>query len=375
MTAAGLSGLTWATWGCAVGPGAAVPLRERASGLWRGEELASPDLSDAAVLGYDAGIRPYRRGSVRMDVEPAGAVTPGQTWVHNYGHGGSGWTLSWGCAQWAADRVRDAMPEMASTAPREVAVLGGGIVGLTTALSLRRRGIPVALYAEQLATRTTSVKAGAQFAPSLVAYEVTRPDHPTLADLLRATHARFLDDESASVGVHRKTNFTAQRGGGALRGIPDDLTQPRQLERLPIAGINEPGHAYDTLHFEPPTYLRFLQERLASAGVRFETRRFDTLADVAALPQPVVVNCLGLGAGALLRDDAMVPVRGQLVHLRPQPQLTYMISHRGYMFPRSDVVVLGGTLDFGETDTTPVEADCQAILRRHRAFFGHGQVA
>ena len=52
-----------------------------------------PEVAGAKVLGYRAGIRP-KRTTVRLEYErhPAGHV------VHNYGHGGSGVTLSHGCA-------------------------------------------------------------------------------------------------------------------------------------------------------------------------------------------------------------------------------------------------------------------------------------
>jgi D-amino-acid oxidase len=57
-----------------------------------------PELRGATVLGHRVGLRPART-RVRLEAEQAGAVTI----VHNYGHGGSGVTLSWGCAQDAAE--------------------------------------------------------------------------------------------------------------------------------------------------------------------------------------------------------------------------------------------------------------------------------
>lgn len=54
-----------------------------------------PRLEDAEVLGSDAGIRPYRP-EVRLEREQ---LTPNTTVVHNYGHGGAGVTLAWGCAR------------------------------------------------------------------------------------------------------------------------------------------------------------------------------------------------------------------------------------------------------------------------------------
>jgi D-amino-acid oxidase len=45
------------------------------------------------------GLRPFRKQNVRLEVEPSTRI------VHNYGHGGSGVTLSWGCAHEASDFV------------------------------------------------------------------------------------------------------------------------------------------------------------------------------------------------------------------------------------------------------------------------------
>ncbi|MEM7576418.1 MAG: FAD-dependent oxidoreductase [Planctomycetota bacterium] len=372
---AALAGAGWSALGCVARPQHIPPANR---GPWRAGVLPAPDLSDQAVLRYDAGIRPYRRGSVRLGVSAFDEITPGQRWVHNYGHGGSGWTLSWGCAERVADDVMASDTDRLGqrdrgargTASPRVAVLGGGIIGLTTAMELTRRRVPIVVYANQVGGHTTSAKAGAQFAPSLVAWDETAG--VPMSTILRATHRAYLRSESdPTAGVHRKTNFTAERGGGALRGVPDDLSNPRDLDQLPFAELpGMSGRAYDTLHLEPPKYLARLQAQLLEHGVRFESRRFGSLAEIAALPHRTVVNCLGLGAGSLLKDHAVVPVRGQLVHLKPQPALTYLFSHRGYMFPRSDAVVLGGTIERDEADATPVEADCRAILAKHRAFWG-----
>jgi D-amino-acid oxidase len=62
-----------------------------------------PEIADAEVLGHRAGIRPSRP-QVRLDHEDLGS---GRHIVHNYGHGGSGVSLSWGCAEEVAALVRD----------------------------------------------------------------------------------------------------------------------------------------------------------------------------------------------------------------------------------------------------------------------------
>ena len=53
---------------------------------------ALPHLAKQQVIGSWAGLRPYRK-EVRLEIEPGSNI------VHNYGHGGSGFTLSFGCAE------------------------------------------------------------------------------------------------------------------------------------------------------------------------------------------------------------------------------------------------------------------------------------
>src|SRR5579863_9056385 len=80
--------------------------------------------------------RPFRAQGPRLDVEQIGAKTV----VHNYGHGGSGWSLSWGSSTIA---TRNAL----ATGQRQIAVIGCGALGLTSATLLQRAGAQVTIYA------------------------------------------------------------------------------------------------------------------------------------------------------------------------------------------------------------------------------------
>jgi D-amino-acid oxidase len=48
------------------------------------------------VLAERVGLRPFRKSGVRLERD---RLSDGRTVIHNYGHGGSGFTLSWGCAR------------------------------------------------------------------------------------------------------------------------------------------------------------------------------------------------------------------------------------------------------------------------------------
>jgi hypothetical protein len=86
-----------------------------------------------------------------------------------------------------------------------------------------------------------------------------------------------------------------------------------------------------------------LMHRAAAAGVRFERRLFTEHADIEALPARyrVIANCSGLGARHLFKDEAVSPIKGQLVDVCAVP-LPYTVIHGPYYaFPRGDNCVLG----------------------------------
>ena len=78
----------------------------QAARILRDCAAVEPRLRDPQVLGHRVGLRPYRP-SVRLEAEPA---RPGEPLVlHNYGHGGAGVTLSWGCARDLASLAASAL--------------------------------------------------------------------------------------------------------------------------------------------------------------------------------------------------------------------------------------------------------------------------
>ena len=95
-----------------------------------------PALRDAPVLSTWAGLRPVRAaaaGGVRLELERG--TTPV---VHNYGHGGSGVVVSWGCAADVALLAAAAAAKggAGALAPRRLpAAMACGLPPLTAALA------------------------------------------------------------------------------------------------------------------------------------------------------------------------------------------------------------------------------------------------
>ena len=128
---------------------------------------------------------------------------------------------------------------------------------------------------------------------------------------------------------------------------------------------------YDTMYVEMGRYLRQMTRDLQIAGGRIEVRKFATPADITALAESLVFNCTGLGSRDLFGDQDLHPARGQLAILEPQPEVDYATISPGglYMFSRADGVILGGTHDDGEWDTTPDPEVTARILAGHQAVF------
>src|SRR5436190_9916620 len=119
--------------------------------------LPPVDVSPGRVIRTVAGLRPYRPSGFVVRAEALGD----KRLVHNYGHGGAGITLSWGSSKLAAE-----LGLQGHSGP--VAVLGSGVMGLSTARLVQEAGFAVTIYAASLPPDTTSNVAGGQFHPFAV---------------------------------------------------------------------------------------------------------------------------------------------------------------------------------------------------------------
>jgi glycine/D-amino acid oxidase-like deaminating enzyme len=152
--------------------------------------------------------------------------------------------------------------------------------------------------------------------------------------------------------------------------IPDLYPETRALARGEHPFDFPHVSRYDTMLIETSVYLRALARDVRQAGGRIVVREFESREELAALPEPAVVNCTGLGAKALFGDEELMPIKGQLSFLLPQPEVDYIVISDGlYMFPRSDGILLGGTFERGNWTLEPDAAAAQRILDGHRRLF------
>ena len=323
------------------------------------------------IIREVVGLRPYRPGGFVVDAERFG----NKLLVHNYGHGGGGVTLSWGTASLAVDVLRDFLVARRSPRPTRFAVLGCGVSGLSTALLLQRRYQngpgTVTIYAKDLPPDTTSNIAGAWWAPTSVfePQAATSRFNEQFRQACRIANRSFQLLVGAEYGVRWIDTFELSRHEGSLsRELPggNDLYPQVERHRDPENYFGFPYVTqFSSMLIEPSIYLSKLLRDFYIAGGRVVVKEFRSRAEIARLREPVIFNCTGLGSRELFKDEDLIPVRGQLEILLPQPEIDYCYLSSGYMFPRHDGIVLGGTWDHDDWSLTPDPEQATTILESH----------
>ena len=317
-------------------------------------------VDESRVIRTVAGLRPFRRSGFVVRREALGD----KALVHNYGHGGGGITLSWGSSKLAAD-----LGLQGHSGP--VAVIGSGVMGLSTARLVQEAGFLVTIYTAALPPDTTSNIAGGQFHPFSVFRdsEVTPEFRAQFARALDYSWRRFQIMVGDDYGVRWLPTYVESDSPEekVIATFPPVNRMLRTAEHpFPIDSMRR----YDTIYVETGRYLRQMLTDFQVAGGTIAIRKFATPADIAALPESLVFNCTGLGSRDLFNDQDMHPARGQLAILEPQPEVRYAaLGDFGYMFPRPDGIILGGTFEVDEWDATPQADDIRRILASQKRFF------
>jgi D-amino-acid oxidase len=359
-----------------------------AARLRGGEILPDPDFSLLrASDAYLVGIRPHREGGVclKLEDELIPSRHGSKFLIHNYGHGGAGITLSFGCASVVADHVATLKREIRRPA---VAVIGCGVIGLTVAAELRRRwrNLRITIYAKDLdIRRTTSFVAAGQFEPSGICAEYeSEEEKKLLADYLRRSRDRIIELHKSSrwhtYGIALRRDYTLDQWNRAYdECTPHDVVPQYRSGTLPFAKLNTIGREYRTWLINPTILLPQLVAELKRSAVRFRKRQFASRDDFAALRENIIVNCTGYGAKALMNDEDVVAKRGHLVVLRRTlPKQFYFFSggcgnrRIMYVFCRHSDIVVGGTVETGNDTEGIIESDrarFDRILANAQAMF------
>jgi hypothetical protein len=346
-------------------------------------------LSPDQLIDMKCCIRPLRAAGPNLGTEVIGRKLV----VHNYGHGGSGWSLSWGSADIAVGKALSVLPS-------SVAVIGCGIVGLTSAVMAQRAGLKVTIYARELIQRTRSYRASGSYTPgSRIA--LTEPAGPQFGDLweqmarfswkmfrtylgLPGNPVEFGDSYSVSDKPIERRKWVLdpaipekwQPGGLPKQTaefahlderIKDIVPQPVSLtpEENPFSTAY--AQRSSQMHFNFASYGHTMLTEFFENGGRFVMRDFHSPAEFATLPEPAIIHSTGYAARDLVQDHTIIPVRGQTGWLVPQPEANYSLrsNNMSVLSKRDGMVVMNTNPDIGDilgvgdstefADRTPID--------------------
>lgn len=328
-------------------------------------------------------LRPFRAAGPRLDVEKVGEKVV----VHNYGHGGSGWSLSWGSSHIAVEKAL-------STGEKDIAVIGCGALGLTSAILLQRAGAKVTIYAKERPPEVRSARATGSWTPdSRVALtSAVSADFPALWE--KMTRYSFHTYESylgmAGNPIEWTDRYQLSDGPPTRRRTEGALDFARYMSRIaditPKSEELPPGthpfkHPFasrtSSLTFNVAGYSRQLVNDFLVEGGKIERAEFQTPSDFTQIAQKTLIHATGYGARALFKDESIVPVRGQITWLIPQPEVNYGVIYNGVVvLSRRDGIVVqsmgsGEMEGYNVTDETPNRADAEsAVAVAAQAFAG-----
>ena len=332
-----------------------------------------------------------RKGKPNLSVETVGDTVI----AHNYGHGGSGWTLAPGSATYVID-LAEASPKgstIAKDAP--VVVVGAGVIGLFTAYELVQRGYTNVTIKAAAFSELTSHNAGGLLAPvsmdndpefQAIINKIGIDAYKFYAEIAKGAHADF------KTGAKVIPAYFEDREHSGLEPYVGQVMQPAKDVVLDFGnGTTRNMVAYDDGIFMDTAVLMESLTDYLKPKVPFVAEK---VTDLTGLNAPLVFDCTGLGASKLNHDAEMVSVQGHLILLRDQvpADLQYMIlvyfkegttesgqhvKRSFYIFPKhlpatgvNDVGVVGGTFIEGGTPDTPNTQEFDTMMASAREFYG-----
>jgi D-amino-acid oxidase len=338
-------------------------------------------------------LRPFRAAGPRLDVERIGEKTV----IHNYGHGGSGWSLSWGSSSIAVEKAM-------ALGEREVAVIGCGALGLTSATLLQQAGAHVTIYAKERPPDVRSSRATGSWTPDsrIALTNSVSPEFPALWEKMCRKSFHTYESYLGMAGnpVEWTDRYTLSDPSPAeTHATPrntDTLEFARYRDRVadltPHSQDLPPGsHPFPTryatrnssLTFNIAAYSRQLVTDFLVEGGKIERVEFHSPSELSQLTQKVVINATGYGARALWSDESIVPVRGQIAWLIPQPEVNYGVFYKNVnILARRDGIVVQdagiGDMDgYNDTNEQPdrqkAEAAVQVVAELYRRMNAAGQ--
>jgi D-amino-acid oxidase len=246
----------------------------------------------------------------------------------------------------------------------DIAIVGQGVIGLTTAEVLIQAGHRVTIYSKDDNEKTASYGAGAYWWP----HKAWPPERIKNWSSISYNRYRSLSSiPESGITMHKHYRY-AQREDETRYAL--DITE--QVHMISVQDLDFP--AIDAFEctvpvMDVPVFMPWLRSHVASLGAQFKVMSLISLSELENSAD-YIINCSGLGARELVNDPGVYPIRGQVVRLAKDPSINHsyrMVHHPPgltLVLPRSNDLLLGGTVDENNESLSATEAETREIIER-----------
>ncbi|XP_055344901.1 D-aspartate oxidase-like [Paramacrobiotus metropolitanus] len=255
----------------------------------------------------------------------------------------------------------------------KVAVVGAGVIGLSAAVCIQKElpDCQVTVISEHVYPNITSAGPPGLFRP----YNITSDIPADAGKWIEASWKHYAElsvsDHAAQTGIFPLSGYILSSDDPDLPAAAqyrDLVPNFRQLSGAELDRHGGPwryGSFHSTLIVEPSLYLRYLTKQFLEKGGTLDNLSLLHLSGLSEHDYDVVVNCSGLGARALVEDETVIPVRGQLVRVdAPWVKEFYMAESSTYIYPNRETIVLGGTRQPEDWETA-VRPEETVAIKKH----------
>ena len=249
---------------------------------------------------------------------------------------------------------------------KRIAVIGSGVIGLTSAYRLLEAGYAVTVLAHVLPPFTTSDVAAAFWSPSATA--AGNLPRQWALESLRVFRELVAEHQSgiAIVDLYQLATETTSMPYMASAG---------EVTAVPVGHFPPPwsGCCVQVPRIDVPVYMPWLVKQVEAKGALIQQHIVQHISELSN-EYGLIINCSGLGA-RLLTGDEVYPIRGQVISVRrPEGMASDIIyadaDHETttYIIPRSQDCLLGGTYQYRNGNTAVDETIAAEILARCTLF-------
>lgn len=240
----------------------------------------------------------------------------------------------------------------------QIAVIGAGIIGLSTAykIQLDMPSVGITIFYEERTPKTTgNVSAGLILPYSCSNDKIIDKWFNQTMSLLETLHKR---PDAIEMGITPTSGYIFGNGPFQFQFIPDNVQLIRENEAQFLLGNNS-GIRFTSWTCDCSRYLKYLEGEYLRLEGKMIQRKILNFGELKSYD--IIVNCAGMGAKQLTNDKELMPIRGQVIVVEAPWVKHFFVRDNFYVLPRLTDVVLGGTKQIGNYSLNVDPSDNNAI--------------